>query len=46
MATFRTNVLLAYLGTNLALVYVFTSSFFLNALRSELDTAQNINPYL
>lgn len=27
MATYRTNVLLAYIGSNLALVYIFTSSF-------------------
>jgi chitin synthase len=40
MANFRTNVMLAYLGSNMALVLFFTSQFFLRWIRKSLDLEQ------
>jgi len=48
MMNFRTNVVLAYLGTNMLIVLFFTSRFFLNWVRGvtgERGNA-NVNPYM
>ena len=47
MRNFRTNVLLAYLGTNMVLVLFFTSQFFLQWVSKTTGERKiRINPYM
>lgn len=44
----RTNVVLAWVGTNMLMIVVFTSQAFLNWVNTHIETSQgsNFNPYL
>jgi chitin synthase len=44
----RTNVVLAWVGTNMALIVIFTSNAFLDWVKNhvEIDTDTSFNPYL
>jgi hypothetical protein len=41
----QTNVMLSYLSTNMLLVLVFTSKFFLRWIQDQLELDRSINPY-
>jgi chitin synthase len=48
MLTPRTNVVLLFLGCNMAMILLFTSSAFTNWISSQFSfaTSQTFNPYL
>jgi len=45
-ANYRTNVVLIFIGINMAMVVIFTSTFWLNFFDSSTGTTVRTNPYL